>query len=206
MPDRIKVALIDDDEAVLDSLAIYLQRRGIAVTGFPTAERFLAAVGENAAFDCVVSDVRMPGLSGMELQQELSRRDCPWPLILITGHGDIGMAVSAVKAGAADFIEKPADERRLLASIEEAVERGREKQREEAVTSAIAKRYSELSERQREVMGLAAQGLSNKEIAARLGISPRTVEHYREWAMERMQADSFAGLVQMAARLKLMGG
>ncbi len=205
MPDEMSVALIDDDDAVLDSLGIYLRRRGFAVTTFSAAQQFLDAVSSGEDFDCVVTDVRMPGLSGLELQHVLSERACSWPLILITGHGDIDMAVSALKAGAADFIEKPIDDRRLLASIKEAVKCSRERLEDEAETAEIARRYAELSDRQREVMGLAIKGLSNKEIAAELKISPRTVEHYREWAMQRMHADSFAELVRMAVRLKLIG-
>jgi two-component system response regulator FixJ len=126
------------------------------------------------------------------------------PLVLITGHGDVDMAVTALKAGAADFIEKPTDDERLLASIKSAVARNREVLRDEAELATIRQRYEQLSERQREVMGLAIKGLSNKEIAAQLSISPRTVEHYREWAMERMQASNFAELVQMAVRLSLI--
>jgi two-component system response regulator FixJ len=203
--DKISIALVDDDEAVLDSLQIYLERRGLKVTIFSSAQDLLDLIGSGANFECVVTDVRMPGMSGVELQRALSERNCPWPLILITGHGDIDMAVSALKAGAFDFIEKPADEQRLLASIQEAVTSRRVKSEDEAELAEIAKRYAELSERQREVMTMASLGLANKEIAARLRISPRTVEHYREWAMERMKAASFAELVHMAARLGLTG-
>jgi two-component system response regulator FixJ len=115
------------------------------------------------------------------------------------------MAVTALKAGAADFIEKPTDDDRLLESVRTAVAARRAAMREQAEVDAVTRRYEQLSDRQREVMRLAITGLSNKEIAARLGISPRTVEHYREWAMERMQAANFAELVQMAAQMKLFG-
>jgi two-component system response regulator FixJ len=203
--DGISIALVDDDEAVLDSLQMYLKRRGVQAFAFVSAESLLEALDSGAEFQCIVSDVRMPGMSGVELQSELSDRGCPWPLILITGHGDVDMAVSALKAGAFDFIEKPADEERLLASIREAVTSSREKAEAEAELAELSRRYSELSERQREVMGMVAQGLANKEIAARLGISSRTVEHYREWAMERMKANTLAELVHMAVRLGLTG-
>jgi len=203
MTDKIVVALIDDDEAVLDALESFLQRRGIAVTTFAAAQPFLDAIGAGTQFDCVVTDVRMPDMSGLELQRVLNNRASRLPLIVITGHGDIDMAVTALKAGAADFIEKPTNDLRLLASIGNAVARRRDTLRQDAEVAAIATRYGQLSERQREVMDLAIQGLSNKEIAAVLGISPRTVEHYREWAMERMQAGSFADLVQMAAQLRI---
>jgi FixJ family two-component response regulator len=203
--DQISVALVDDDEAILDSLQIYLKRRGLRVTTFSAAQDLLDALDAGAGFECIVSDVRMPNMSGVELQHALSSRKCPWPLILITGHGDIDMAVSALKAGAFDFIEKPTDEARLLASIKEAVASRRATSQDDAECAEIAKRYEELSERQREVMRLAVQGLANKEIALHLRISSRTVEHYREWAMERMKARNFAELVHMAARLGLIG-
>ena len=203
MTEKIDIALIDDDGDVLDALASFLERRGLTVTTFSAARPFLDALDAGSAFDCVVSDVRMPEMSGLELQRVLNGMQGRPPLVLITGHGDIDMAVTALKAGAADFIEKPTDDERLLASIKSAVARSREVLRDEAELAGIRQRYEQLSDRQREVMGLAIRGMSNKEIAAQLGISPRTVEHYREWAMERMQAGNFAELVQMAAQLKL---
>lgn len=205
MTNRINLALIDDDEAILDALDTYLRRHGLALTAFTTAPAFLKAIDGGAEFDCIVSDIRMPGMSGLELQDALRERGYSQPLVFITGHGDVEMAVRAVKAGAADFIEKPTDDVRLLASVTSAVAKWREIRQDEAELAAISKRYEQLSERQREVMDLAIRGISNKEIAAELGISPRTVEHYREWVMERMQAASFAELVHMAARLKLGG-
>jgi two-component system response regulator FixJ len=206
MPDKPVVALIDDDEAILDSVQLYLQRRGFDVTGFTTAKSFLTALDTGAEFQCVVTDVRMPGMSGLDLQRILSQRVSALPLVIITGHGDIDMAVSAIKAGAFDFIEKPIDDRRLAASIGDAVESGRDQLEHEREMAELTKRYTELSERQRQVVDLAIDGLSNKEIGARLGISPRTVEHYRESAMERMQADRFARLIQMVMRLRGYGG
>ena len=202
MPDKVTVALIDDDDAILDSLQNYLRRRGFTVTCYRAAKPFLTALDAGQLFDCVVSDVRMPGMTGVELQQVLARRMPNLPLIVITGHGDIDMAVSTIKAGAFDFIEKPIDDRRLASSISEAVTRNKDKLEEDRQLAELGKRYAELSERQRQVMDLAIQGQSNKEIAAQLGISPRTVEHYRESAMERMQASRFAELIQMAMRLK----
>lgn len=205
MTANINVALIDDDEAVLDALGIFLRRRGLVVTTFAAAQPFLDAINAGAEFDCVVTDVRMPNMSGTELQHLLNARPQPLPLIVITGHGDIDMAVTALKAGAADFIEKPTDDQRLLASIQSAVSRHREDALDARELAGITGRFELLSERQREVMRLVIQGLSNKEIAGELGISPRTVEHYREWVMERMQAGNFAELVHMGARLKLTG-
>jgi two-component system response regulator FixJ len=205
MAERSHVALIDDDDAILDSVQIYLGRRGLAVTCFHTARQLLDALDAGGAFDCIVTDVRMPGMSGLALQQALAQRTCLLPVIMITGHGDIDMAVTAIKAGAVDFIEKPIDDRRLATSIAEAVKRSREKLADEREVADLRRRRAELSERQRQVMDLAVQGLSSKEIAGRLGISPRTAEHYREMAMERMQAGRLAELVYMAVRLKGYG-
>ena len=202
MADKVTVALIDDDDAILDSLHNYLRRRGFAVSCFRAAKTFLTAIETGQLFDCVVSDVRMPGMTGVELQGVLAQRTPSLPLIIITGHGDVDMAVSTIKAGAFDFIEKPIDDRRLASSISEAVARNRDKLEEDRQLAELGKRYAELSDRQRQVMDLAIQGRSNKEIAMQLGISPRTVEHYRESAMERMQATRFAELIQMAMRLK----
>ena len=125
MTDTIHVALIDDDEAVRDSLQLYLKRKHVRATCFQAAEDFLKTLNGGEAFDCIVADVRMPRMSGLDLVQHLMNRGSTRPIILITGHGDIDMAVSAVKAGAFDFIEKPFDESRLLASIRGAVEKGR---------------------------------------------------------------------------------
>ncbi len=168
---------------------------------FSSAESFLQGIGEEMP-KCIVSDVRMPGLTGMELQQELKKRDAAVPVILITGHGDIGMAVNAIKEGAFDFIEKPFDEERLVASIATAIEMGQKVRIEQSERADLEARLSELSPRQREVMDLVVQGLANKEIAQRLNISPRTVENYRAWVMEKMGASNIAELVRKAMTLR----
>lgn len=204
MADKASVALIDDDEAVLDSLQLYLRRKGFAVTCFPSAKGFLDALDVGSVFDCVVSDVKMPGVSGLDLQRSLGEREEFIPLVLITAHGDIDMAVSTIKAGALDFIEKPIDGRRLAASIGHAIKQSQEKLSEEREIASLRDRFADLSERQQQVVAFAVHGLSNKQIAVQLGISPRTVEHYRESAMERMQAGSLAELVHMAVRLKIL--
>ena len=202
MAEIANVALIDDDEAILDFVQLYLRRRGFAVSCFALAKAFLGVLDAGAEFQCVVTDVRMPGMTGLELQRLLAQRRVLLPLIIVTGHGDIAMAVSAVKAGAFDFLEKPIDDGRLATSVADAVKRSRDSSEEERQLAELAKRYAELSDRQRQVMDLAIQGLSNKEVAVRLAISPRTVEHYRESAMERMQATRLAELIHMAMRLK----
>jgi two-component system response regulator FixJ len=189
------IALIEDDEAVLDSLRLLLQSRGFAVTGFKSAEAFLASPQARAS-TCIVSDVRLPGKSGVDLQRLLAANGAETPIILITGHGDISMAVTAMREGAADFIEKPYDAERLIASIERTLAAKQRVRSLESERLLLAQRAAELSPRQREVMELVATGLSSKQIAARLGISHRTVENYRAWVMERMEANNVAELVR----------
>lgn len=202
MTDSKLVCLIDDDEAVLDALRLYLETKGLRVQCFSSAESFLQALESGVAPGCLVTDVRMPGMSGLDLQKELCRRTIVVPTILITGHGDVPMAVAAIKAGAMDFIEKPFDEQRLLGVIEEAIKADSHKQVDREELAAIAARVYELSDRQRQVMQLAVVGYSNKEIATRLGISPRTVETYRAWVMQRTGARNLADLVRMMMRLE----
>ena len=201
MPDPIHIALIDDDEAVLDSLALYLARQDVKASGFKTTEAFLAAVDAATPFDCVVSDVRLPGMSGLDLVRRLIERHFAAPIILITGHGDIDMAVSAIKIGAFDFIEKPFDEARLLASIRNAVEKSRQNASDAAELERLQSRFDSLSARQRQVMELTVAGLSNKEIALQLEISAKTVENHRAWVMERIGARNLADLVRMAMQV-----
>jgi two-component system response regulator FixJ len=195
------VALIDDDPAVLDSLTLYLKRQAVAVTCFATAEDFIAT-RQGLPFDCVIADVRMPGLSGIDLVRRFAEEGRITPIILITGHGDIDMAVAAIKLGAFDFIEKPFDESRLLESIRNATSDASSRQRTAAEVIETRARMESLTERQRQVLDLAVAGLSNKEIAERLGISFRTVENHRAWMMERMGARNLAELVRMDMMLK----
>jgi len=195
----MRVALIDDDEAVLDSLRLYLEHKRVDVACYPSADAFLGAGAGGEGFDCVVADVRMPGTSGLDLVRRIGRAV---PIVLITGHGDVDMAVQAIKLGAFDFIEKPFDESRLLAAIESAVAQAGVRQDSPAEIAEWRERAAGLSERQRQVMDLAAAGLSNKEIGQRLGISGRTVEIHRAWMMERMGARNLAELVRMSMRLK----
>lgn len=195
------IALIEDDEAVLRSLSMLLATRGHSVKSYRSAEEFLQAVEQSTPL-CVVSDIRMPGMSGLELHQALKRSYPALPVILITGHGHIAMAVDAIKQGAFDFIEKPFDDDQLMARIQAAVESGQRKRVEQEEKTNLAKRMSELSPRQVEVMDLVVDGLSNKEIALKLQISPRTVENYRAWVMEKMGASNLADLVRKVVVLK----
>ncbi len=201
MTGEVTVHLIDDDEAVLDSLSIYLESKGFVVRRHARADEVATLDLEEVDSTCIVSDVLMPGMNGLELQQALKRRHTSVPLILITGHGDIDMAVAAIKAGAHDFLEKPFDERRLVASIADAVRSARGRRVDEGESAGLRSRYGELSERQQQVMDLAVKGRTNKEIGAALGISPRTVEIYRARVMERMGAKTLADLVRISVAI-----
>ncbi len=202
MTESDEVCLIDDDEAVRDSVGLLLKDHAFEVSSFGSAEEFLSRMEEGLQPSCVVSDVKMPGLSGLDLQRLLAEQQARIPLILITGHGDIAMAVAAVKAGAHDFLEKPFDDQTLLESIESALNEARRKKAHEDTLKDFADRVGELSVRQRQVMDLAVKGYSNKEIAQELGISPRTVETYRAWVMEKTGARNLADLVRLAMRLE----
>jgi RNA polymerase sigma factor (sigma-70 family) len=198
----IHIAVIDDNEAVLDSLRLYFARQSIETYCFDSAKAFLATLKGGREFDCVVSDVRMPGMSGLDLVQHLKAEGVAAPLILITGHGDIDMAVAAIKVGAFDFIEKPFDEARLLASIRNAIEKNKQPEIDEAELRKLRSRFNSLSTRQRQVMELAVAGLSNKEIGSKLKISPKTVENHRAWVMERIGARNIADLVRVAMKIE----
>ena len=178
-----------------------LESRGIEVLAYSSAEQFLDQLTQEAP-QCVVSDIRMPGMTGLDLQKELKTRDAAVPVILITGHGDIAMAVRAMKDGAFDFIEKPLDDERLMESISKAMEKGHRLRAKQDERVLLAARVAELSPRQAEVMLLIAEGLSNKEIALKLEISPRTVENYRAWVMEKMGAPNLADLVRKVIAMK----
>jgi len=202
MADPVQIALVEDDAAVLDSLQLYLARQALETSCFGAAQDLLDAVDGGVQFNCIVSDVRMPGMSGLDLVRHLVARSVVAPIILITGHGDIDMAVSAIKSGAFNFIEKPFDEARLLASIRNALEIARQRTLDAAETKELHLRLQTLSERQRQVMELAVAGLSNKEIGSRLNISPKTVENHRAWVMERTGAKNLAELVRIAMHIQ----
>jgi FixJ family two-component response regulator len=203
MTESIHIALVDDDSAVVDSLQLYFVRHCVGTSCFASAELLLASLDGGAQPDCIVSDIRMPGMSGLDLLQRLKESRSTAPLILITGNGDIEMAVAAIKNGAFDFIEKPCDEGRLLVNVRSAARLGRQQARDAAEIEKLRSRFDTLSPRQRQVMGLAVVGLSNKEIAFRLDISPKTVEIHRAGVMERMDAKSLAELVRVAMRIEV---
>jgi two-component system response regulator FixJ len=195
-----KVFVIDDQEAVRQALAEMLTVFGYTVETFPSADAFLQALSEPRA-GCIVADVRMPGMDGIELVRELARRNIPLPVVLISGHADVPMAVAAIKAGAEDFIEKPVDDAQLLAAINRCLARAfNDLAREQSVVE-LRRQLDRLTPRELEVMDLVVQGFTSAAIALRLGISIRTVESYRVQIMDKMQAPSVAVLVRQAIRL-----
>ena len=188
------VYVVDDDEAMRDSLRWLIESAGYRVCAHASAERFLAAYRPDQA-SCLVLDVRMPGLSGLELQQELNRRGSPLPIIFVTGHGDVPMAVNALKNGAFHFLEKPFKDAELLRLIEQAATQRPRGMSGEAQRRCTAARLATLTQREREVMDLVVLGRKNKQIADDLGISVKTVEAHRARAMEKMDVSSVAELV-----------
>jgi len=193
-PDQT-IYVVDDDEALRDSLLWMLESNGYRATGFASAEAFLAAHGP-AMTGCLVLDVRMPGMSGLELFEALRARHSTLPVVFITGHGDVPMAVLALKKGASDFIEKPFNDREMLVLIEQCLARERENRGRLQQEAAVALRLTHLTNREREVLELIVAGRLNKQIADDLGISIKTVEVHRARVMEKMGANSLAELVQ----------
>ena len=189
------VYVIDDDEAMRDSLRWLLESAGYRVASYPSAERFLTAF-RPAQAACLVLDVRMPGLTGLELQQELNRRGTSLPIIFITGHGDVPMAVEALKNGAFHFLEKPFKGEKLLELIDQAASLGSPTEVERTKRRCAAARLATLTQREREVMELVVLGRKNRQIAEALGISVKTVEAHRARSMEKMDVTSVAELVQ----------
>jgi two-component system response regulator FixJ len=195
------VYIVDDDEAIRDSLSVMLETRGFAVRAFGSARAFLGAL--NPAWQgCVLLDIKMPGMDGRELQRELAGRGCRLPIVFITGHGDVPIAVEAMKAGAADFIEKPLDPALLEASVRRLLEGPGAA--EDNAKSEIAARHLRLTRREKEVLLLVVRGLQNKQIAHEFDISPRTVELHRARVMEKMQARNLPALTRMALALGVL--
>jgi FixJ family two-component response regulator len=190
------VYVVDDDEAVRSSLKLLLKSAGVASEAFASAQEFLAGY-EASQPGCLVLDVRMPGMSGLELQHELNLRGATLPVIFITGHGDIPMAVEAMQHGAFDFLQKPFRDQELLDRVQKALARDAENRARLRHTDRIRERLATLSPREREVLDLVTRGKANKMVAGDLGVSQRTVEIHRAHVMQKMEAGSLAELVRM---------
>lgn len=200
MPSAPTVFLIDDQEAVRNALGELLRVFGYDVRTYETANEFLAKHDPQQR-GCVVADVRMPGMDGIELVSELGRRKFTLPVVLISGHADVAMAVAAIKAGAEDFIEKPIDDVQLVAAINRGLAGAYEQRRFQDRIQDLRSRFDRLTPREVEVLDLVVQGYTSEAIAERLAISTRTVEGYRVQIMSKMQAESVAVLVRQAIRL-----
>jgi two-component system response regulator FixJ len=199
------VYVIDDDEAARQSLQFLLMSARMDVRCYESATAFLADL-PNAEFGCIITDVRMPGLSGVELLKRLKERDVRYPVIVITGHGDVQLAVEAMKAGATDFFEKPFDDELLLASLKSALGRAHHVAQREAERNQLQEKLASLSNREREVLEGLVAGKANKAIAFDLSISPRTIEIYRANVMTKMGARSLSDLVRMALAAGVLSG
>jgi len=198
MPRKGNVYVIDDDQAMRESIDFLLDSAGFNVTLFESASAFLDALPTESG--CILSDVRMPGIDGMTLLKRLKALGSKLPVLIMTGHGDVPLAVEAMKLGAIDFIEKPFEDERLIGMIEAALRQAESGAKTEAVAQDIAARVESLSPRERQVMDGLVAGLSNKVIAREFDISPRTIEVYRANVMTKMQASSLSELVRLAMR------
>jgi two-component system, LuxR family, response regulator FixJ len=202
--DAATVHVIDDDEGLRDSLMFLLRAADIEAQSHVSAVAFLEAL-PGAHAGCIITDVRMPGLSGIDLLRRLKELKINVPVIVITGHGDVPLAVEAMKFGAVDFLEKPFDDDLLLASVRSALRQAEGEAKRQSERGDIESRLAALSKREREVLGGLVTGRANKQIAFDLGISPRTVEIYRANLMDKMQAASLSDLVRMALIAGVLG-
>jgi two-component system response regulator FixJ len=197
MPNELTVYVVDDDDAVRDSLEILLETAGHRVRTFSSALAFLDALGALGP-GCAVLDVRMPEMDGLTLQEELNTRGVHLPVIVMTGHGDVPIAVRAMKAGALDFLEKPFSDEALLESVRGALQQAKRTARQGAIADEAVGRLAHLTEREKQVLEKLVAGLPNKTIAYDLGISPRTVEIHRARVMDKMHVKSLPELVRLA--------
>lgn len=193
------VYIVEDDAAVRGSLALLLSLQGLRTMVFGSAEEFLHTVPPGAS-GCLVLDLRMPGMSGLDLLAELQRVHASLPTIIVTAHGDVASARASFKSGAVDFFEKPIDHEALVVAIRAALDRDRERQRDEEQAQVLARLLARLTGREREVLDRVAAGLHNREIATELGISPRTVEVYKARLMEKLGVSRLPDLIRLVFR------
>jgi two-component system response regulator FixJ len=197
------IHVVDDDAAVRDSLRVLLEASGFVVQTHDSARAFLTAA--TGAAGCVLTDVRMPEIDGLELQRRLTERGVRLPVIVMTGKGDIPIAVRAMKAGAVDFLEKPFQDEQLLGAVRRALDEGKQLREADSTSAEAAARLAALTPREREVLDLLVTGLSNKAIANELGASPRTIEVHRARVLEKLQAHSLPELVRLVLAAEPLG-
>jgi len=198
------VFVVDDDDSIRRALERLIRSVDLAVESFASAKELLGRKPPDGPA-CIVTDVRMPGLSGLDLQKELASAGLDLPVIFLTGHGTIPMSVRAMKAGAVDFLQKPVDDQVLLDTIHQAIELDRQTRTQRARQDQLEQRLESLTPREREVFALVVQGLLNKQIAGELGTSEKTVKVHRARVMQKMEADSLADLVRMGERVGIRG-